>query len=621
MGALYTIQCPGCGSKNEIRNPAVKQITCPYCSSMILVDGDAASLTGKVSRLMPALSGLAIGTAATFESKEYAVAGRVRYGWGEGGSEGYWDEWYLLNNSDEPLWLNEDMGRLSVQRTVPLRIELTPESVKVGASVRANGRIYTITEKGTARCHGAEGQLPFRAISDEVYPFADGAESGGNKNLSIEFDRNGGPTIFEGRPLNPGEIIYTKQENTAKAETGAVIACPSCARPLDPKGKIEGTGTVVCSACFTRVELDGGVAAAAGVLEPKLAKVFTIPSGAEGELRKVHWMVAARFRYDWEDEGERGHSLEYLLYNEEKGYRWLSEEDGEFSLGETVTDAPDVSLFDLIPESRVKTKHGSFRITESGLLTLSYVDGACPWRARIGDVVRYVDAVQSGRTFTEERVGTGEEGETEYFLASRVSRRQVMAAFGLEEGSTRIPAAATSPMPFMRNLLLYSGVLMFIVTGIGAISAMMSGKKIHEESFNLAEAAGKEFHTGSFRTDRPDETVQISLEIGLDNAWTDMGVALFKEEEGAVLGDEEALVEYYYGSEGGESWTEGSRSTDIFWKIPEPGNYSLIVTAFEGDAGSAPVKLEVYRDVMRSWLLFLISIAWLSLPLYARITE
>jgi hypothetical protein len=33
------------------------------------------------------------------------------------------------------------------------------------------------------------------------------------------------------------------------------------------------------------------------------------------------------------------------------------------------------------------------------------------------------------------------------------------------------------------------------------------------------------------------------------------------------------------------------------------------------------VKLEVYRDVMRSWLLFLISIAWLSLPLYARITE
>ena len=55
-----------------------------------------------------------------------------------------------------------------------------------------------------------------------------------------------------------------------------------------------------------------------------------------------------------------------------------------------------------------------------------------------------------------------------------------------------------------------------------------------------------------------------------------------------AIGDE---VSYYYGREGGESWSEGSRSKSRYLKAPPAGSYQLLAEV-EGDR-SVPVRIHL----------------------------
>ena len=53
----------------------------------------------------------------------------------------------------------------------------------------------------------------------------------------------------------------------------------------------------------------------------------------------------------------------------------------------------------------------------------------------------------------------------------------------------------------------------------------------------------------------------------MEDSWTHLGVALYNTESAEVTSGEDLGLEYYSGVEDGESWSEGSKSESIYWKI------------------------------------------------------
>jgi hypothetical protein len=96
-----------------------------------------------------------------------------------------------------------------------------------------------------------------------------------------------------------------------------------------------------------------------------------------------------------------------------------------------------------------------------------------------------------------------------------------------------------------------------------------------------------------------------------------LGVALYNSDNVEVISGEDLGLEYYSGVEDGESWSEGSKSESIYWKIKNPGKYQIILTAFGGDAPleSTIIKIEVFKNASQTWPFLVISILWLTIPI------
>lgn len=95
-----------------------------------------------------------------------------------------------------------------------------------------------------------------------------------------------------------------------------------------------------------------------------------------------------------------------------------------------------------------------------------------------------------------------------------------------------------------------------------------------------------------------------------------MGVALLKCDAEEVIAADDLGIEYYHGTEDGESWSEGSRSESIYWKIPEAGRYRLMLTVFDGDTSpQTAIRVVIEKNAVRTYPLIIVGIFWFILPL------
>ncbi|MCP5496023.1 MAG: DUF4178 domain-containing protein [Leptospiraceae bacterium] len=625
MSYKQLVNCPSCGARAELSNPAVVQVTCSYCESIFVWDKEIAKFMGKKSRLTPAISGLKIGTEGKINGKNFRVLGRVRYAYqyGESTEEGVWDEWFLEDSKGEPIWLSEDMGELIFEQPVLKKHSIQKDDIFVGKKVKVGEIVYTIREFGEAICVGAEGVLPFVVEPDETYQFADGKSIDGNYFLTIEFDDLRDSNVFSGHRLKSHEISYQKEEFVQHKKDAETIRCPSCASPLTLQGDSDKIATVVCDSCSSVVELDAGVALLTGKVKKELSKVFTFPIGAAGKLNNVDWMIVGRQRQDWKEDGEKGFDLEYLLYNPDKGYLWLSESNGHYYIGEPTDTAPEKSLMDIhIPKTTCSIGGMKFRYFESGTLSLTYVDGALPWVAKIGDKVKYAEAIHPPYLYTEENVIKTKDGknfvaEVEFFKSYYIEPEVIAKAFKMKLPPTYGVSPAQPYKPaWKQGLLTKLGLIVGGFLWVSSCFMGMSGEEVINQPFAVKDLNKKEVFTKSFTTDKEDETLQITINATLKNSWTEVAVALFKESADEVIADDDLGIEYYEGYEDGEHWSEGSKSQDIYWKIKEPGKYKLLLTIPQAETSeNTRVNVIVQKGIRRVYMLFLLSFAWFAFPI------
>ncbi|MEQ1877830.1 MAG: DUF4178 domain-containing protein, partial [Bdellovibrionia bacterium] len=77
---------------------------------------------------------------------------------------GVWDEWYATFSNGWVGWLAEAQGQWMMCFAVePLPIVPDRAKIRVGDLIKTPKTVFTVSDLRTARCAGAEGELPFRA--------------------------------------------------------------------------------------------------------------------------------------------------------------------------------------------------------------------------------------------------------------------------------------------------------------------------------------------------------------------------------------------------------------------------------------------------------------------------
>lgn len=587
--------CPSCGAANVVTNPGILMKVCNYCKTAIYWDEESALRAGSKSMDLPESTRFKVGATGKLKGKPFRVLGRLSYAH----EKGTWDEWFVEMRDGQILWLSEDEGELFLEKSFTLTEQVPPHAdLKPGMEIALGSKVGVVEEIGQAQCVGGEGEIPFQVEIGEIYPYADGAAPDGSFSFGLEYDAGtGAPRAFIGQIL---EIKSSKTEQKAapEARVGEIIRCPSCGKPYEG-ARVATTAMVVCAACGAGLELSEAQAKVVGKNEGPAPR-FTFQIGAPVTLETVKYEVMGRLLYM---EGKY-RSLEYVLYNPDAGYLWLSEEDGHF----TISRPSHVAI--VIPpgikaKRSVRVGQETFRFFEQGTETLQWVDGALPWRAVVGETTQYAHLVKPPEYLDRELTGT----EMEAFRGRYVAAEELQAA--VPQGF-KLPFArgVYSCQPFVSSAWLQGlwkigaaflvlNVLLLLYSFAGAKDTRVLQEKVTAEQYS------KEYLSQPFDLKRNGTVLKLSGHAPLDNSWLSLDFAVVDASD-SVISEFFSDADYYHGTDSEGHWSEGSSNFVSYFKIEKAGKYRLLVHATGGSGTGGPSRneplyLTVHSDSTISW--------------------
>lgn len=594
-------KCPSCGATNAVTNPGVLMKVCDYCKTAIYWDKESALRAGNKSMDLPPSARFRLGAGGKIGGKSFTVLGRLSYRH----ENGAWDEWFVEMADGSIMWLSEDEGELFLEKPLKLTTPVpTFEELQPGMQVALNDKIGIVEELGQAQCIGGEGQIPFVVEIGETYPYADGASPDGTYSFGLEYDAaTGEPSAFIGTILTPKQAKTAPEDRGAQApEAGQIIRCPSCGKPYEgPKEK--DTSMVVCAACGSGLELDEAEAKVVGKNAGKIPG-FTFRVGDPITLESVHYEVMGRLYYVEIDEGIEYGSLEYVLYNRESGYLWLTEEKGHFTVSRVAHGRVAVPP---IPVPRMSVRVGSevFRIFESGEVTLRWVDGALPWVAAVGEKTRYTHMIKPPEYLDQEVTGK----EAELFRGRYISHEELQAglpkdkelprARGVYSCQPYIPGPGVSGIWKIASVFLAVNVILLFYSLIFG-----TGKTIFQEQVP-ADKYKKEYMSQPFQVTRNGSILHLVGNAPVDNSWLAMDFALVNAND-EVVSETFGESSLYHGRDSEGSWTEGSKYFSSYFTVDKAGSYKLL-THGQGGSGEGgkprdePVSVRITEGNAISW--------------------
>lgn len=389
------------------------------------------------------------------------------------------------------------------------------------------------------------------------------------------------------------------------------IRCGGCGAGLTVKN--EHSEMVVCDYCGSRMDISAEAQTVLGK-NPDRNVPFPLRIGDSFFHRATRYEVLARMAFI-EDGDTSDMTREYLLFNPRMGTLWLGEYEGAYSLTGNCHVTPKKDPFTAAKGDVIDTHDGGEWVCEgTGTYELYYVDGALPWIAAAGDRVDYaefVDKSGGGRIYEAQRIENEVEyGEGRRLPLSMVRRATKKAELGKETVAVyHGPDAAVMRKWYMRLMMIAAVCL--VINGALAAVCYTRGVKVLGQRFPAAEVT-EGIITSPFPVSGGDSIVKIAFSAPLDNAWMELEAQVVRDGD-LVVQTYETGISYYHGSEGGESWSEGSRDKSYYIRIPEPGSYRIHVAAVsafgntnQATASRHDLTIRVY-DKAQPWMPFAVA--------------
>lgn len=578
----FSAACPSCGAPVSFKSAASYHAVCAFCrSTLVRQDGNLENL-GRMAELLPDASRLRLGTEGSFRGVHFALIGRIQLKT----ANALWNEWYLLFDDQRGGWLSDAGGEYLLSFLTPPGIELPPfANVAPDRMLRFAGRDWTVTHREEALCIAGEGELPFAFGAGYPAPLVDlrtTDDSGGF--ASIDYSESP-PLCFVGEvlPFEALRLSNLRDEATpARKVKAQALSCPSCGGAITLHD--EAIRGVACPSCLTVLKADDGrlailqKAQAAKRIEPKL------PLGSVGRFGGVEWTVigfqeravtAEGIAYPWQ---------EYLLHHPDQGFRWLVDSSGHWSWVTPLAKRP--TYRDGSPTLRFEGDE--FVRYAAGKAVTRYVVGEFNWRVEVGEEWDTLDLVAPPRMLSRERG----EGETSWSLGDYLPVEELAAAFGIQRP---LPAprgvGANQPNPrrephrrTCRRFWLFAAVAVVMQLGWW----LFGSRTLVEQRVLYSHEREESVVTPSFRIDRPLRTLALNHDTNLSNNWVGLGITLVEKQSGRAWAAGTELS-YWHGSDGGESWSEGSASRELLFRDIPAGEYYFVIDPEMSDENRAPV--------------------------------
>ena len=615
-----TASCPSCGAPVVFRSAGSIFAVCEYCQSTLVRHDQALEDIGKMAALVEDRSPLQIGAEGSYKGVHFALIGRIQIRY----SQGIWNEWHIMFDDMRTGWLSEAGGEY-VLTFVKHVDEALPafDSLKIAQRFVMAGAPWTVFNIEQAECIAGQGELPFKVGGGYPVNTVDlrgGPNSGGFATLDYSETP---PMLFVGEAVDFASLKMNNLREGMPLPTATVTAkvfrCPACGSPMQTRGKdIVAAGCASCGAVVdTSDETYKLISKAMGQRDEKYKP--RLPLGSKGTLEGKPVEVIGFLVKQTKIEGITYDWREYLLAGEHGTYRWLTEYNGHWNIVDVLSKPPPGGIIEVDNVRYEGEVFKHFSTTPSA--EVIQVAGEFTWRVRRGETNRVVDYVAPPLMLSRESTSNDLSWSRGVYAAPEV----IATAFSLKQGlSDPVGVYANQPNPWSEThakvcksfwkLAVLAIVLQTMFALIGG------GKLLLRESVEFLPSHADETWTSrEFTVSGKGSKVVVRNETSLANNWIGLDMTLVNKASGAAW-PASREISYYYGNDGGESWSEGSRDDEVVFLDIPPGTYYLAVDPEMSTETPVPVRdtLEI-KTGGAGWSNFVLLLIFLvAFPIFTR---
>lgn len=365
------------------------------------------------------------------------------------------------------------------------------------------------------------------------------------------------------------------------------INCVHCSAVVVLRGKAM-TIAVTCPSCkkYFRVSQGDEII----TFNQKVVPLIPIGSKAviDGAKYEVMGFVVKKenkYKYQWR---------EYLLFNPAMGYAFLSEYDGHWNFIWPIEENPISNL-----STKVSYKGEIYDLYSRYSAEVVYTEGEFFF-----DVVQITSSTHN-RDFISPPYLLGLESSDDSstaFMGEYVTRDEISSWFSIP--LSKLPPSTgigyTQPMKVsLRQDHLIMLTVFFVAVALViqiVLSSYSSEQKVWQLRFEPVSGGDQKFVSSpSFRLDKYSQSLFFDLYCQVDNDWFVADFSLINEDDGTEYNFAKEIA-YYSGYEGGESWTEGSRSASAYLSKIPAGNYHVNLYPEYGSR-QYPFSMTIESDV------------------------
>lgn len=357
------------------------------------------------------------------------------------------------------------------------------------------------------------------------------------------------------------------------------IKCTSCAAPLTLHGGGHKVRTINCEFCGAVMDARKHFSVLHKFShQEKPFSPFSI--GMQGQVKGVDFTIIGIVA--WEDT-EAFQWVDMMLFSPTHGYAWLTYYEAHLVFSRRTRDIPNLNVWNLAPKYEFSAGDKKYKFFERYRAKITYVAGELTWVAKQGDSSHMIEAIAPPYMYSVEHNGS----EIEYGLGEYIEDPgAIYKSFGVTEKPPK-PKTVHPAQPYRSKVLepLSKAARPFVVLAAALmviIGMFFGGSEIFNEQINSSELL-----TGSatreFTVTRPGRLMELTLDTQLKNAWGFFDISIRKDANDIFSFGKN--VSYYEGVDDGESWSEGSRSVNAHFKVPEAGSYALHIQMAEGGMG------------------------------------
>ena len=378
------------------------------------------------------------------------------------------------------------------------------------------------------------------------------------------------------------------------------IKCPNCSAPLELLGG-KNVATVTCRYCKSVIDLKNNYKVLTQFQKQREIKSpFRI--GMKGEVKGIEWTIIGLIIYSTSDGvATKEYWVDHPLYSPIYGYAWLTYDNGVVTFTKKVHSIPkkDLSPFNK-PKDVIEFDGKFYKFYECYKASVFYVEGELTFIAKKDDVIQTCEAINPPFSLNKEVAL----GEIEYSITEYLPQKETFESFKTEplhKPPFMYPIKPFNPKFLKRLSKVSRYFLAFTVLMIIIINISGRGHFVTKKKFSSPKGVVE------FNITNPKHLVRVNIFSRVNNDWIDYEISIEDSNKTEIFSNE-GEISYYYGYEGGESWSEGSQETNIYLKVPKVDRYKLYLNSSKSDKliyTTVKIKEGVVRDTY-FWALFFI---------------